>query len=234
MTEKPTNIEEVLLRLQQERPVLAKTSRGQVGNQLTRYADLVQVNDVVLKILNDLGTIWTCRPTLEDGVFGLHYSLEHVPSLTSIQGVWPLTVDKPQQMGSAVTYGRRYALLAVTGIVAEDEDDDGAAASKQRPTRRQAAAEPAPKTRPTTSIQRANPAAPELITAGQSAKLHALFNGMGITKEERAERLAITAQVIGHDVATSNELTKAEATKVIDHLQNLAEPLPDEPPLDDA
>jgi hypothetical protein len=105
----------------------------------------------------------------------------------------------------------------------------------------------------TTSIKRADPSAPpvipepeftpnpldefapvELINAGQSAKMHALFNGMGITKDERAERLAITAQVIGHDITTSSELTKAEATQVIDHLENRATPLPDEPPLEGA
>lgn len=37
--------------------------------------------------------------------------------------------DDPQGMGSAVTYARRYSLMALVGIVAEDEDDDGNAAS---------------------------------------------------------------------------------------------------------
>ena len=103
----------------------------------------------------------------------------------------------------------------------------------------------------TTSIKRADPppappepefepsgldefAPVELITPGQSAKMHAAFNGLGITKEDRTERLAITAQVIGHNVTSSTELTKDEATKLIDHLENIAQPLPDEPPLDDA
>ena len=107
-----------------------------------------------------------------------------------------------------------------------------------------------PKERATTSIKRADPPTPpepeftpsgldefapvELINPGQSARMHAAFNGLGITKEERAERLAITAQVIGHDVTSSTELTKDEATKLINHLENIAQPLPDEPSLDDA
>lgn len=37
--------------------------------------------------------------------------------------------DDPQGLGSAVTYARRYSLMALVGIVAEDEDDDGNAAS---------------------------------------------------------------------------------------------------------
>jgi hypothetical protein len=74
----------------------------------------------------------------------------------------------------------------------------------------------------------------ELITPGQSARMHAAFNGLGITKDERGERLAITAQAIGRDVKSSTELTKDEATKLINHLETMAQPLPDEPPLEGA
>lgn len=38
----------------------------------------------------------------------------------------------PQGIGSAITYGRRYALSAILGIVADD-DDDGNEASKPQP-----------------------------------------------------------------------------------------------------
>ncbi len=36
--------------------------------------------------------------------------------------------EKPQSVGSAITYGRRYTLAAMVGVVS-DEDDDGAAAT---------------------------------------------------------------------------------------------------------
>lgn len=42
----------------------------------------------------------------------------------------PLAKRDPQGVGSAITYGRRYGLAAIVGIVA-DEDDDGNAASHQ-------------------------------------------------------------------------------------------------------
>src|SRR6185369_621900 len=126
----PKNIDEVLLAIQAEGLVLTKDKKGQVGNQKTKYADLVQVNNVVLTKLNALQTIWVCRPHLDAGSFGLYYSLKHVPSGTEVAGVWPLKLsENPQQLGSATTYGRRYALLAVTGIVSDDDDDDGTAAS---------------------------------------------------------------------------------------------------------
>jgi hypothetical protein len=40
----------------------------------------------------------------------------------------------PQAYGSAVTYGRRYALMAMVGIATDDGDDDGNAASKIEPS----------------------------------------------------------------------------------------------------
>jgi hypothetical protein len=43
----------------------------------------------------------------------------------------PLTRLDPQAMGSAVTYGRRYTLIAALGLATDEADDDGARA--QRP-----------------------------------------------------------------------------------------------------
>lgn len=218
--EKPKTIEEVLLRLQQERPILAKTKTGQVGQQKTRYADLVQVNEVVLKLLNDMETIWTCRPTVVNGVFLLVYSLKHVPSNSEITGTWPLgATDNPQRMGSAVTYGRRYALLAVTGIVAEDEDDDGAAASGQRTVQR--APERRTPTRPATpaTVQRATkPPLPGEVAdpnAHERRHMHTLLTNLGMNDEQRREW--IVKQIPrARDIKSTKELTGAELTSLID------------------
>lgn len=43
---------------------------------------------------------------------------------------FPIMATDPQKVGSAVTYYRRYALAALTGVVA-DVDDDGNTASQQ-------------------------------------------------------------------------------------------------------
>jgi hypothetical protein len=48
----------------------------------------------------------------------------------------PLTQADAQGVGSATSYGRRYGLAAIVGIVA-DEDDDGNAASHQKQTKQQ-------------------------------------------------------------------------------------------------
>lgn len=97
----------------------------------SKYADLADVVKVVLPALAAQGLAWITRPVLTDDGFVLAYELRHV-SGESIAGEWPLpdpTKAKPQELGSAVTYAKRYALSAVTGI-APDEDDDGNAASK--------------------------------------------------------------------------------------------------------
>lgn len=125
----PESIDEVLLAFQADMPVLVKDKSGQVGNQKTKYADLVQANEQVLTRLNALGCIWVCEPDLmvlgDAARFVLRYELKHVASGTARQGVFPILGDSSMKHGSAITYARRYALLAVTGVIPEDEDDDG-------------------------------------------------------------------------------------------------------------
>lgn len=83
-------------------------------------------------------------------------------------------------------------------------------------SRERVAAAIAPKEQP--SPDRSDDEAPtELITERQSKKLHATFNEVGLT--ERDARMAYTVHAIGRDIASSNELTKAEAASLIDALE---------------
>lgn len=59
----------------------------------------------------------------------------------------------------------------------------------------------------------------EMVTDPQRRRLGAEFRQAGVT--ERAARLAFVARVIGREVPTSNELTKVEASKVIQALVDL-------------
>ena len=60
------------------------------------------------------------------------------------------------------------------------------------------------------------------ITDAQMRKLMACMNENGIV--ERGQRLAFTSAVIGRDVGSAKELTKAEAAKVIDRLEEAFQP----------
>ncbi|WP_347975686.1 ERF family protein [Microbacterium sp. ProA8] len=111
---------------------LPKVGKGSTNPAFkSKYADLADIVSVVLPALAKQGLAWITTPRVSDDGFVLEYELRHT-SGDSITGSWPLPDPEkatPQQMGSAVTYAKRYTLSAVTGI-APDEDDDGNAASK--------------------------------------------------------------------------------------------------------
>lgn len=225
----PQNIDEALLAFQADRPTLVKDKKAHNST----YADLAQVYDAALPKLNALGVLWKAKATVPDGgEFGIQYALTHVASGTSETGFWPLKrVDNPQQMGSLVTYARRYALCAALNLVAEEDDDGGAAASGQRYAQR-AAQQPRrqqPEGQPVQRAQRVRGGQPPLPgeEAGkadpkQMRHMHALWNELGYGGEEnRSTRLARTANILGlPDLNSSADLTREQASRVIDALEN--------------
>lgn len=144
MTEpKHANLAEALAAFQAAPPRVAKDSQGNRG----KYADLSDLTPVVLPALAAHGMSWSTKPTFnEQGMFVLRYTLRHV-SGESDTGDYPLCdpASAPQVIGSCVTYSRRYALLAVTGVAPGGDDDDADQAQTQHraqtrpaPTQRQA------------------------------------------------------------------------------------------------
>ena len=225
-TDAPMDINEVILLIQKNPPVLVKDQDGQVGNQKTKYVNLIQVNEKVLPLLNANGVIYTCLPNmLDDGRFALEYELLHVPSGTAKRGKYALKLsEQPMQMGSAITYARRYALLAVLGLVAENEDDDGGAgrgaaqrqAKRATPEQQGEVAQRRPSGPPLPS-EGAN-----LLTDAQLTKVQVLFREKGLTAPDLKK--AFMEEVIGHPLGQTKDLTKVEAAKVIDRLERRATP----------
>lgn len=239
----PKNIDEALLMLQADPPVLTKNKDGQVGNQKTRYADLVQVNAQVLSRLNGLGLVWKCRPNLllPDYRFVLEYELRHVASGTAEAGTFPLKGENAMQQGSAITYARRYALLAVTGIAAEEEDDDGDAASGRRTAQRAQPRQAAPAEGRTAqrAAQRPRGTQPPLpgedpdgpVGQDQHRHMYALWRDLGYEGEDnRDNRLGITARILGLDeLSSSANLTRGQADTVIAKLRERKDKIAAEP-----
>lgn len=117
-------------------PALAK-AQGEMSNATlnkinphfkSKYADLAGIRDTVTPVLSKHGLSIVQFTQLTNIGFCLITRLLH-ESGQYIEGQYPLPelLDKPQAMGSAVTYARRYTLSAMCGIAAE-EDDDGEAA----------------------------------------------------------------------------------------------------------
>jgi hypothetical protein len=93
------------------------------------YATLESVVEAVTESLLNNG-IYCAQPTdIVDGRTVLYTRFLHV-SGQWIGGCYPIhpIKDDPQGEGSALTYARRYALMALAGIA--PEDDDGNAATK--------------------------------------------------------------------------------------------------------
>jgi ERF superfamily len=99
----------------------------------SRYADLAAVVEAVVPALNRAGVAVIQSPAFDGEMMTLTTILAHESggTLTAALSMRPTKAD-PQGVGSAVTYARRYALLAMTGAAPEDDDGNAASAPKGR------------------------------------------------------------------------------------------------------
>ncbi|MCJ8336316.1 MAG: ERF family protein [Epibacterium sp.] len=103
-----------------------------------KYADLGNVVDACMPALNENG-IAVIQPTIDEG--GERFVktvLIHGETGETLECRVPLIVAKNdmQGYGSAVTYARRYGLMAMTGVAPEDDDGNAAAAAAPKSERR--------------------------------------------------------------------------------------------------
>lgn len=97
----------------------------------SKYADLSEVVEATVPALNANGIGVIQVPGYDGELVSVTTVFVH-ESGASVTGVLRMRPSKadPQGVGSAITYARRYSLLAMTG--AAPEDDDGNAASQHR------------------------------------------------------------------------------------------------------
>lgn len=124
------DIYEALVAFQAELPTVTKDSEADTGKYTYRYTSLDKLVETILPVLNKHGIGYVAAPDTVDGLAVLNARLVHKGG-TSFGGNYPLGNPNipAQSMGSALSYARRYALLALTGVAPAGEDDDGAAAS---------------------------------------------------------------------------------------------------------
>lgn len=111
----------------------------------TKYATLQSVLETVEGPLSDNGLVLLQRFDVGDTGPLLITEIVHAESGQSITSAVPVVSKDPtdpQKMGGAITYYRRYSLLALLGLA--PEDDDGNSAAKPAPAPRQAQPTPAP------------------------------------------------------------------------------------------
>lgn len=98
----------------------------------SNYATLGDVWDAAQKPLADNGLAVTQGvEDADDSGFTLVSTLWHTSGQWISEGVRiPLEKATAQSAGSGITYGRRYGLTSLLGIVADDDDDGNAASGK--------------------------------------------------------------------------------------------------------
>jgi hypothetical protein len=99
----------------------------------SRYADLAACVEAVIGGLNDNGIALIQRNYLDDAGVTVETVFVHESGEMLECGKLhvPAAKHDPQGYGSALTYARRYSLMAACGIA--PEDDDGNAGSKPAP-----------------------------------------------------------------------------------------------------
>jgi hypothetical protein len=98
----------------------------------SKYADLGACIEAVIDALNANGIALIQKQHPHDGGVCVETVFVHESGETFSAGLLsvPAAKQDPQGYGSALTYARRYSLMAACGIA--PEDDDGNAASKTR------------------------------------------------------------------------------------------------------
>lgn len=181
----------------------------------SRYADLAGIWDACRQALADNGLAVIQSPsTTPEGDIVVTTLLGHSSGqwIESRLRLTPIKRD-PQAAGSAITYGRRYGLTAMIGVVS-DEDDDGNAASQ--PTDR-AGASPAkaPPRPPKPTPPAKKPDTPE---AARRRAIYAAITKAGLNSDH--VKAGMRDQ---YGIETTNAIPQDKFQTIMDELVQLAE-----------
>ncbi|CAB4194263.1 Essential recombination function protein [uncultured Caudovirales phage] len=111
-------------------PVIKNAENPYFGS---RYADLGACIQAVIGSLNDNGIALVQHTSESDKGVIVHTTFLHESGeiMETGSAFFPAIQNTPQAFGSALTYARRYSLMAACGIA--PEDDDGQSASTAKP-----------------------------------------------------------------------------------------------------
>jgi len=228
-SESIANLTKALVNVQKDIKPALKSSENPFFH--SQYADLNSVWDSCRELLtaNGLAVIQTNAL----GPFENSVIIETVLCHTS--GEWvsgelllPLTKTDPQGVGSAITYGRRYGLASIVGIIS-DVDDDGNKASGNNQARHEtndhkfipkamAATASSVRTPPKAYGQTDKPERGGFTTedkAATAAQLNALRNIVGRQNIELADVISQEFE----DISDESELSKWAASYLISAYQ---------------
>lgn len=100
----------------------------------SRYADLAACVEAVVDALNEAGIALVQKQHTSEGGVCVETVFLHESGESFSAGLLTVPASKqdPQGYGSALTYARRYSLMAACGIAPEDDDGNAAKAPKPK------------------------------------------------------------------------------------------------------
>lgn len=104
----------------------------------SKYADLATILDAIEKDMATLGLLVSSRTELIGDALYTRTTVSHKDSDEVIESIFPVFGNKPQEVGSSITYARRYNIQSLMNLAAED--DDGNAANKTAPIKKESLA----------------------------------------------------------------------------------------------
>lgn len=183
-----------------------------------RYADLEAILQAVEPPLADQGLVLTQHGGFAGDKPVLVTRLTHVDTGESIESSVPLlskSGNDPQQLGSAITYARRYGITALLSVVADDDDDGNTGAGKER----DGSKKKAPKGEGVTQQQIEDAFKTQ---GGLSGKLvEALIAEYERAEIPKGEIVPEVKALLGRDFGQLSELTEAEARTAAVHARKV-------------
>lgn len=127
-------IAKALCAAQGDFPAIDKKRTADAGTYHYNYADLADIRSAVQPVLSEHGL----AVSQVFGIFDEHHAklctlLLHDSGESIVSEIAFATPSRPQELGSLLTYLRRYQLCAILGVSAE-EDDDGQGAQRAAAT----------------------------------------------------------------------------------------------------
>lgn len=183
------NLSNKFMQVLNEVPNFVTDETAQAGNRTYKYLNLATILKTIKPVFEKHGLAFSQRVTFDNEgearqVIGTVETIIFDSEEQMVACSYPFFVTgDPQQVGSAITYARRYSLYAVLGIF-PDKDDDGAYAKQRYET------------------------ADRAISAEQYADLVKALNAHNIPSEARGEFInnTLNRQVRGWRGLTQTDL----------------------------
>lgn len=221
------SLQAALAAFQSDMPTVHKGQTARIpgkdgrGGYTYQYADLADVAKVAHPLLAKHGLSFVCVPTHLEGVgFVLQGVLRHA-SGGQDTGILPITGRSAQDLGSSLTYLRRYLLGCMTGIVT-DEDEDGEMAADAGTQRPQAEAPPAYQAAPAPQTQAALAANAQAVQGNRSTESIALEQDLSVL--DPIQQAAVRDWWTANNVPAIASLNADQVAQVRDEVRRLLHP----------